>query len=102
MPPGVLLRCELERERAVSLRPRVGEVRLVRERWRKCPMAGSASASGDEMRAECGRFEGFWPGEDMEAFLANGLLRELRAKGRPLGAGALMAEVLAEVYGGGC
>ena len=92
MPPGVLLRFEFERERAVSLRPMVEEVRFVRERWRRCPMAGSASASGDEMRAECGRFGGFWPDAAMEAFLAKGLLRELRANGRPLGAGALMVE----------
>ena len=28
----------------------------------------------------------------MEWFLAKGLLREVRAKGRPLGAGALMVE----------
>ena len=57
MPTGVLFRCELERNRE-SLRPRAGLLRLVRERLRRCPMLVSISASGDDTRAELGRFEG--------------------------------------------
>lgn len=100
MPTGVLFRLELERRRAESLRPSMGLlrlvrlVRLVRERLRRWPMAGSASARGEEKRADLGRLAVSVPGGGVVVFLAKGLLRELRAKGRPLGAGALMVVVV--------
>jgi len=96
VPTGVLFRFELERRRAESLRPSMEPlrlVRLVRERLRRWPMAGSASARGEEKRADLGRLAVSVPGGGVDVFLAKGLLRELRAKGRPLGAGALMVVV---------
>jgi len=91
VPTGVLFRFELERRRAESLRPSMGLLRLlrlVRERLRRWPMAGSASARGEEKRADLGRLAVSVPGCGVDVFLTKGLLRELRAKGRPLGAGA--------------
>ena len=97
---------ELERRRAESLRPSTGLlrlVRLVRERLRRWPMAGSASVRGEEKRADLGRLAVSVPGGGVDVFLAKGLLRELRAKGRPLGAGAgalmVMVVVLIDTAG---
>lgn len=54
-------------------------------------MVGSASASGDVTSPDFGRrAAGVSPGDGEGVFLAKGLLREFRAKGRPFGAGALM------------
>lgn len=51
------------------------------------------SAKGDDAtRAETGRAAAVGPGDGDGEFLAKGLLRELRAKGLPFGAGALMIE----------
>jgi hypothetical protein len=52
---------------------------------------GSVSVSGDETRADVGRAAAAGPGDGDCVFLAKGLFRELRAKGRPFGAGALIA-----------
>lgn len=56
-------------------------------------MFESASASGDETRSDFGRVVFVVlgaPGVGDGVFLAKGLLREFRAKGRPFGAGALI------------
>jgi hypothetical protein len=87
VPTGVLLRAELDRSRAESLRPSSGLWRCVRDWLRRWPIFGSDSLSGDETRADSGRAEGGGPPGGGDCVLrAKGLLRELRAKGLPFGA----------------
>lgn len=61
--------------------------------FRRWPMADSDSARGDEKMPDLGRAVVFGPGDGEGEFRAKGLLRDVRAKGRPpFGAGALMVE----------
>jgi hypothetical protein len=91
VPTGVLLRAELERSREESVRPSNGLASCVRDWLRRWPIFGSVSLSGDETSADRGRVEGGGPpGGGDSVFLAKGLFRELRAKGLPFGAGALI------------
>ena len=99
VPMGVLLRFELDRSRVESLRPNCGLLSCVRDWCRTWPIFGSGSASGD-MTSDLGRVVLGEPGVGDGVFLAKGLLRELRAKGRPFCAGALI--VVDSDSGGRC
>lgn len=84
VPTGVLLRCEFDRNRVDSFRPSRGLLSCVSDWLRAWFIFESGSARGDEKTPDLGRRgpgTEFCEGEGV--FLANGLLRELRANGRP-------------------
>lgn len=72
------MRCELERKRVDSLRPRAGLLNWTSDWFLACAgMAGCGSANGDDTRADLDREGmGAGPGEgEREEFRAKGLLR---------------------------
>ena len=93
VPTGVLLRFELDLNRARSLCPCDGLFSWESDLFRRWPMADSDSARGDEKMPDLGRaVVVVGPGDGEGVFRAKGLFRDVRAKGRPpFGAGALMA-----------